>query len=388
MKIAMIGLRGLPASYGGVEKHVEELGSRIAAAGHQVTVYCRRNYSTQGLEVPSQYAYLPPSGRRPGRYRGMILRNLPTTGGKHLESTVHSGLSALHTLRRDYDIAHFHALGPGLFTPIPRYLTSTRVVQTVHALDDQRGKWSVPTRGILRVGRSLSAWVPDDVIVVSRELARIYDTEHDRPAHYIPNGAPRVEPVPPGAVLRRYGLEPGRYLLFLGRFVPEKCPDLLVRAFARLPADVKLVLVGGSSHSDDYADDLRRLATADPRIVMPGYVFGSVLAELMSSAALFIQPSRLEGMPITVLEAAAYGLPVVASDIGPHREILQASGPGHRLFPDGSVAGLAEAIRAELADRDAGAVGAAELHRRTQAHYDWDDVVERTLSVYRNTLAR
>lgn len=281
MKIAMIGLRGLPASYGGVEKHVEEIGWRLAADGHQVTVYCRPTYSTGDLVVPAGYNYEPPRGRRPGSYRGVVLRNLPTPGGKHLESTVHSGLSAVHTLRRNYDIVHFHAMGPGLFTPIPKLLSRAAVVQTIHGLDDERAKWSFPARSMLRLGRTFSTFVPDEVIVVSRELARVYEELHGRAATYIPNGAPKVTPVPAGATLDRFGLRPG-YVLFLGRLVPEKQPDMLLRAFAQVPGRTQLAIVGDSSHTDAYADELRALAAADPRVVLTGYLYGEALAEVMS----------------------------------------------------------------------------------------------------------
>ncbi|MEI2778740.1 MAG: glycosyltransferase family 4 protein [Tetrasphaera sp.] len=386
MKIAMIGLRGLPASYGGVEKHVEEIGWRLAADGHQVTVYCRPNYSADDLTVPADYNYEPPVGRTPGRYRGVMLRNLPTPGGKHLESTVHSGLSAIHTLRRRYDIVHFHAMGPGLFTPIPKLLSSATVVQTVHGLDDERAKWSLPARSMLRLGRSFSTFVPDEVIVVSRDLARIYEQLHGRAATYIPNGAPKVTPIPPGPTLERFGLRPG-YGLFLGRLVPEKQPDMLLRAFARVPGDTQLVVVGDSSNTDAYAEEVRALAAADPRVVLTGYLYGQALAEVMSSAGVFVQPSKLEGMPITLLEAAAYGLRVVVSDIAPHLEVVHRSLPGTRVFGHDSTADLAAALRAELADPDAGAANAAALRAEVRSKFDWDVVTDQVLSVYRRSLA-
>lgn len=389
MRVAMIGLRGLPATYGGVEKHVEELGSRLAARGHEVTIYCRSAYSTAGVDVPPEAAYLPPMDGALGHYRGMILRNLPTPGGKHLKSAVHSALSATHTTwSRAYDIVHFHAMGPGLFSPIPRYLSDAHVVQTIHALDDERAKWSVAAQTTLRLGRALSTTVPHEVIVVSREIARVYRERHHREATYIPNGAPRVTPEPPGRTLARLGLTPGDYVVFLGRLVPEKQPDLLVRAFAGIPGDTRLVVVGGSSNTDAFTRAVRRLARRDPRVVLPGYLFGRDLAELMTSAAVFVQPSTLEGMPITILEAAAYGRPVVASDIPPHLEILRVSGPGHRIFRRDSASALTDAIIAELGDPAAGRRGAAALRTDVLARYDWDAVTDEVLSVYAATLAR
>ncbi len=385
----MIGLRGLPATYGGVEKHVEELGSRLAARGHEVTIYCRPAYSTAGIQMTAEDDYLAPAEGVPGHYRGMALHSLPTPGGKHLESAVHSALSAAHTVwSGGYDIVHFHAMGPGLFTPIPKLASRARVVQTIHALDDERAKWSVAARTTLRLGRAMSTRVPDEVIVVSREIARVYRERHHRDTTYIPNGAPRVTPAPPGDLLDRLGLTPGDYVVFLGRLVPEKRPDLLVRAFAQVPGDTRLVIVGDSSNTDAFAGDLRRIAGRDPRVVLPGYLYGRDLAELMSSAAVFVQPSTLEGMPITLLEAAAYGRRVVVSDIPPHLEIVRADGPGHRVFRRDSQTGLAEAIVAELADPTGGAAGATALRDDVLARYDWDVVTDEVLSVYASSLDR
>ncbi|MBK6888069.1 MAG: glycosyltransferase family 4 protein [Tetrasphaera sp.] len=389
MRIAMIGLRGLPATYGGVEKHVEELGARLSARGHDVTIYCRPSYSTAGVAVPPEHDYLAPTGRSLGHYRGMTLRTIPTSGGKHLESAVHSGLSAAHTVwSRSYDVVHFHAMGPGIFSPLPSYLSPSRVVQTIHALDDQRAKWSPAARLMLRAGRALSTRVPDEVVVVSRDMARIYREEHGREARYIPNGAQHVTPAPPGPTLARLGLTPGNYVVFLGRLVPEKQPDQLVRAFARVPGATRLVVVGDSSHTDAFAADLRDLADLDPRVVLPGYLFGRDLAEVMTSAGVFVQPSTLEGMPITLLEAAAYGRRVVVSDIPPHREIVGSHAPGHRIVPAASVSALTDAIVAELSGDEAGATGARRLRADVLARYDWDAITDEVLSVYRATLAR
>jgi len=371
LRIAMVGLRGLPATYGGIERHVEELGSRLAERGHEVTVFCRPDYTSER-----------------GVYRGMRLVPLPTASSKHLEATVHSAIAAAATVGRGYDIVHFHALGPGLFSPIPKLLTRAGVVQTIHGLDDQRSKWGGGAQQVLGLARRLSARVPDEVVVVSEELRRVYQDEHGRRTTYVPNGAPQVSLREPGEVLVRLGLQAGRYLLFLGRLVPEKDPALLLRAFARVETDQRLVLVGGSSHTDDYAQTLSELAQQDPRVVMAGYLYGDDLTEVMSSAGLFVQPSLLEGLPITLLEAAAFELPVVVSDIAPHQEVVPVSGPGRRVFPAGELDGLAEALRAELTAPEASRVGGLALSADVRKRYDWDDATERLERVYRAAARR
>lgn len=387
MRIAMIGLRGLPASYGGVEKHVEEIGSRLAADGHEVTVYCRPGYPETEPRVPVDYGYVPPRGREPGRYRGMILRQLPTIGGKVLEATVHSGVSAVHTLRRGYDVAHFHAIGPGIFSPIPAYLSGAKVVQTIHGLDDERAKWAGLASKLMGIGRTFSHRVPDEVIVVSRELGRVYRENHGRETVYIPNGVPVPTLLEPGPALERLGLEAGKFVMYLGRLVPEKQGDVLICAFKDVPdEDIRLAVVGGSSNSDAFAASLHDLAKNDRRIVLTGNLYGTDLAELLSNAGLFVQPSQVEGLPITLLEAAAYGRQVLVSDIPPHLEVLGEPGPGRRCFPVTDQGALTDQICAALTDGAAGVAGAAALHDEVVAHYDWDQAAEATLRVYHSVL--
>lgn len=370
MRIAMIGQRGVPASFGGVEHHVEELGARLAARGHEVTVFCRPNY------VDGQ----------PSEHRGMRLVHVPTVGTKHLDAIVHSGLSSLASLGRGYDLVHYHALGPGLASPLPRWGSSAKVVQTIHGLDHQRGKWSPAGQRVLTAAAWMSARVPDATIVVSRDLARHYADRYARDTTYIPNGVEPGTRRPPDLIRERFGLERGSYVLFVGRFVPEKAPDVLIRAFRGLDHDVKLVLAGGSSFTTEYVTALEREAAGDDRIVFPGYVYGEVLEELYTNAAVFVLPSSLEGLPLTLLEAASYGTPIVASDIPPHREVLGEDGPGRRLVPVGEATALQAAIAATLYDRDAAVAGAAALRDHVLAAYRWDDAAAATEGLYRRVL--
>lgn len=372
LRVAMIGQRGVPATFGGVEHHVEEIGARLAARGHEVSVYCRTNY---GCDHPS-------------KYRGMHLRHLPTLPTKHFDAIAHSGVSTLAALARRHDIIHYHALGPGLVAPLPRAIGRARVVQTVHGLDDQRAKWGRGAQSVLRAAQWMSAHVPDTTIVVSRALAEHYAAHHDLRAVYIPNGVTEPTPRPAAAIRERFGLERGGYLLFVGRLVPEKAPDLLVRAFRQLPAPVKLVIAGGSAYTDGFVADLHRLGAEDPRVIFTDYVYGSLLAELYSNAAAFVLPSRLEGLPLTLLEAASYGLPVVASDISPHMEVLGFEGAGQRLFPSGDERELAAALDRVLADPAGERAGAAALRGRVLSSYRWDQVTTATEDVYLRTLGR
>lgn len=367
LRIAMIGQKGIPASFGGVERHVEEIGARLAALGDEVTVYCRENYCDKAGDT----------------YRGMRLRALPTLGTKHLDTITHSTWSTLAAMRERPDIVHYHALGPGLVAPIPRWLSPARVVLTVHGLDNERAKWGAVARGVLGTAHWMSARVPNATVVVSRALADHYARRFGRHVTYIPNGVTTPTPRPPERIVSDYGLGTGSYLLFVGRLVPEKGVDLLIRAYRRVPGDHRLVIAGDSSFSDEYVTRLHRLAQDDPRVLFVGYAYGELLAELYSNAAVFVLPSYLEGMALTLLEALSYGVPVVASDIAPNREVGQDR-PGFRLFPAGDEDALRTTLRRVLADRGPERDAARTLRDSVLAEYRWDVAACSTRDLYRS----
>ncbi|MGA7988525.1 MAG: glycosyltransferase family 4 protein [Candidatus Dormiibacterota bacterium] len=374
-RIAFIGQRGVPATIGGVEHHVEEIGSRLVARGHDVTVYTRANYTTS----------------RVTEHRGMRVRYVPTAPTKHLEALVHSGLSTATAMlpgAQRADILHYHAIGPSVFTPLPRVLSRRGVVLTVHGLDYERDKWGVGARTALRSAGWISAHVPHATITVSKNLADFYLRRYGRVAHYIPNGVAIPVHREPRLITERFGLRGGDYALFLGRLVPEKAPDLLLRAFRTVDTESRLVIAGGSSFTDRYVQELESLAARDPRVLMVGPVQGTLLDELYSNAALFVLPSSLEGLALTLLEAASYGLPLVASDIPPNREVIGIDRPGGRLFPSGDQAALADAIASTLRARHDARADARLLGDRITREYDWDEATEATEAVYERVLGR
>ena len=372
LRVAMIGQRGVPATFGGVERHVEEVGARLAERGHEVTVYSRSNYVEEQRST----------------YRGMRVRTLSTIGTKHLDAIVHSGLSTVDAMRTGVDIVHYHAIGPGFPSFLPRTISRAKVVQTVHGRDAERSKWSPAARTILRTGEWLSARIPDATIVVSRDLARHYAARFGRATTYIPNGMNEPERRPPSEITERFGLRGGDYVLFVGRMVPEKEPDLLVRAFRDLPGDLRLVLAGGSSYTSEYVRGLESLARADPRVLMPGYVYGSLLDELYTNAAAFVLPSSLEGLPLTLLEACAYGTGVVVSDIPPNLEVVGGDGPGHRVFHAGDRSGLTHALGRAIDDAVVDRTAPTDLQRHVLSAYRWDVAVDATEAVYASVLRR
>ena len=370
MRIAMIGSRGVPARYGGVETAVQELSARLVERGHDVTVYCRAEDYDE----------------RPSTVRGIRCRYVRTSGGRTTGALLQAALASIDASSHRYDVVHYHAMGPTLFAALPR-LTGRRVVATVQGRDDKRGKWGPVAQRLLGVAAWTSVHVPDATIAVSHELVGDLATSFGRPTTYIPNGISPVDrhsqsDADERAAVRRRGLEPGRYLLNVGRLVPEKRVDVLVRAFRDLPHDVDLAICGDHSFTDAFLRRLRDEAALDRRVHLLGPVYGEDLEALFRQAIGFVQASALEGLPLVLLEACAYGLPVVVSDIGPHLEVAGGHA-GARVFPVDDVAGLTRQLAALLdADPSETQLAAKELSVDVLTRYDWDLVTDRTLAVY------
>lgn len=367
LKIAMLGTRGLPASFGGVEHHVEQIGARLVERGHQVTVYSQSGY---GDAAPVT------------EHLGMRVVTMPTVPVRALEALCHSAMSTAHGLLRGHDVFHYHAVGPGLMSPLARFGSRAAVVQTVHGLDADRAKWGGGARKVLNLATWLSARVPDTTVTVSQALADHYAARYERACEYVPNGVNVKPRRHPQLIRDAYGLAGKDYFLFVGRLVPEKRPDLLLKAFAQVKTDKKLVLVGGSSYTDDYVEELRTLAAQDSRVIMPGYLYGDVLDELFTNAAGFVQPSALEGLPLTLLEAMGSGLPVVVSDIEPHLEIVGRDRAGARLFREGDLDGLVEALHKVAVDTATEKASSVAMRDSVLSVYDWSACVDQLEGVY------
>jgi len=388
MKIAVIGTKGIPAQFGGIERHCEELYPRIAARGHEVTIFVRDWFT------PLR-----------GVYKGVYLRGAPTLNRKGLDAFAHTATASLIALRGDYDIVHYHAIGPSLFSFVPK-ARRMKTISTVHALDWQRAKWGAGARQVLKAGEWASARFPERTIVVSRDLQRYFRERYGREAVYIPNGVVPVESPRSAKLIEDFGIEPGRYILFLGRLVPEKgCHDLIA-AYLASGIDLPLVVAGGSSHSDEYAQKLKRMAESagagvvgqtgtsgvgspgqnTGRVVFTGNVEGELLTQLSGHAGLFVLPSMLEGLPIVVLEMLSLGVPVLASDIGPSREVL-GDGQFGALYRAGDQADLKEKLLESLNSLDELKVKAEAGRKHVKTANDWGKIAEETEKVYRESLA-
>lgn len=366
MRVAFIGQKGIPASYGGVERHVEELATRMAARGHHACVYNRPHYNAS-----------PPS-----TYRGIEVVTLPSVATKHLDAITHVAVCTAHAMTHGAEVIHYHAIGPALLSWIPR-LRSVGTVVTIHGRDWQRPKWGGVASRALRAGEWMAMHAPDETIVVSRSLTEELSAKYARPARYIPNGI-TLEDDEDASILVELGLESRGYILFASRLVPEKGAHYLAQACRDMQADITLVMAGDSSFSDTYVEQLRT-ACSRQRVVFPGYVYGSRLAALFRHAALFVLPSDVEGLPIVLLEALGYGTPVLASDIPPNREVLAGFG---RTFRAGDVEDLRRQLASALADLPALRDESSTARATLLATYDWDAVSDQTLAVYEASLAR
>jgi glycosyltransferase involved in cell wall biosynthesis len=350
LRVAFIGGRGVVSKYSGIESYYEEVGGRLAEMGHEVTVYCR-NYFTPRLE----------------KFLGMRVVRLPTIRSKHLETVVHTALSTAHALAQNYDIVHYHTLGPALFSGFPRWFGKKTVV-TVQGLDWQRGKWGRLASFVLRLGERASVGLPNGTMVVSKTLHERYQEQHGVDSFYVPNGATMRRKRKPRKILD-WGLTPGKYILFLGRFSPEKGCHLLVDAYERLRTDVKLVMAGASSYCDDYSRELRTHASDQIKIL--DWVSGESLDELLTNAMLFVLPSDMEGLSLALLDAMGAGLCVVASDVPENREVVMDAGYTFRRGDAGDLADRLSFLIANPAVREAAGRAAKA---RVLEHYLWPKI--------------
>jgi len=362
LRVAFIGGRGVVSKYSGIEAYYEEIGSRLAAMGHDITVYCR-NYFTPPLKT----------------YEGMRIVRLPTIRTKHWETVIHTFLSTLHAIGSGCDIVHFHALGPALFSFIPRIFGKKTVV-TVQGLDWQRKKWRRIASTVLHLGEKAAIRFPTRTMVVSRTLEQYYLGLYKAPTTYIPNGTVIRERRPP-RYLAKWGLRPDQYILFLGRFSPEKNCHLLMQAFERINTSVKLVMAGGSSYSSSYENELRQ--HAGERVSLLDYVSGEALEELLSNAVLFVLPSDLEGLSLALLDAMGAGVCVLTSDIAENRELVDHGG---FTFLRGDVHDLERMMRLLLSEDRVRKDAALQGQDYVRQNFLWPQIAEQIERAYFDVL--
>ncbi|MFA5339241.1 MAG: glycosyltransferase family 4 protein [Candidatus Omnitrophota bacterium] len=359
MKIAVLGTRGFPGVQGGVEAHCENLYPRLAARGCEVVVFTRAQYVDPSIKEFEGVKFIP----------------LTCPSNKFLEAFVHTFKGVLAAIRLKPDIVHIHASGPSLCVPMVRML-GMKAVMTSHGPEHLRKKWAGLPKYILMIGEYLGVTWANGVISVSKANAERLRKNFKRDISDIPNGVIIPEAAKTREALDKYGLGVGKYILAVGRFVPEKgFHDLIARTF---PGGWKLVIAGKSDHEDKYSLDLKRKAAENPNIVLTGFITGKTLQELYSHAGLFVLPSYYEGLPIALLEAMSYRLSCIVSDIPANREVGLSE---ERYFMAGDVEGLFLRMNDFIAKPMTEEEKSRQIELLKQK-YDWDKIAEETLKVY------
>lgn len=373
LRVAVLGTRGFPHVQGGVETHCEHLYHYLVKMGCEVLVFARKPYVNPGIH----------------EYEGIKLIPLPCPKNKFLETFFHTLMGILIAKKYSPDVLHVHAIGPSLFIPVARLL-GLKVIMTNHGPDYQRKKWGKLAKIILKLGEGFGSKWANGIITISDTIADAIKKEYKRDVAVIPNGVIIPKILRSDTVLEKYGLSEGKYILSVGRFVPEKGFHDLIEAFnkfsaynAQLPSgNWKLVIVGRADHEDLYSLNLAETAKRNDSIVLTGFLSGRPLRELYSHAGLFVLPSYYEGLPIVLLEAMSYGLSCIASDIPANKNVDLSC---DRFFRSGDVDGLASKIK-EFFDKPL-----SEKEKRSQTNmiakrYDWGMIAKKTMKMYKNVV--
>lgn len=359
----MLGLRGFPNVQGGVEKHAEELCPLLVALGCEVEVIVRPGYQ------PVSHG---------AQWKGVKFIRLWAPKHKSLEAIIHTFLGVCYAGWKRPDVLHIQAIGPALMVPLARLL-GLKVVVTHHGPDYDRQKWGGFAKSMLELGEKLGMCWSNARIVISDVIRKLVQTKYGLDSYLIPNGVQIPELLNSTTTLAQFDLQAGRYILLVSRLVPEKRHLDLIQSFinAKL-SDWKLVLVGASDHPDDYVIQLKHVVSNTPNVVMTGYQSGDGLRELYSQAGIFVLPSSHEGLPIALLEALSYGLPVIASDIPAN---LEVGLPAHHYFPLGEIDEMAQKLIAFTSVQQDEA-GKQQRREWVKQAYDWNEIALKTLEVY------
>ncbi len=373
MKIAMIGHKRIPSREGGIEIVVEELATKMVEEGHDVYVYNRAGHHVSGAENDVNIGKM---------YKGIHIITVPTSEKKSLNATIYSVLATLHAIFHRYDVIHFHASGPCAMIWLP-HLLGIHTVATIHGIDSQRAKWGGFATRYLEFGEKCAAKYADELIVLSEGNKQFFKDKYNREATLIPNGIAKPEIIDADVITEQFGLKKDEYILFLARIVPEKGLHYLIKAYKQIHTDKKLVIVGGTSHSNDYVSKIKKAAREDDRIMLLGFQQGKVLEELYSNAYLYVLPSDVEGMPISLLEAMSYGNCCLVSDINETAGVVADKGI---TFKKGDVEDLKQKLIQLLDDQTEVCTYKSQAAEYVLSKYNWDDVVARTIKLYRGGL--
>ncbi|MBU1006747.1 MAG: glycosyltransferase family 4 protein [Candidatus Omnitrophica bacterium] len=364
MKVAVLGTRGFPDVQGGIESHCENLYPCLSGKGCEVTVYTRKPY----VDVTRD------------NYQGVKLVPLSCLKNKFLESFLHTFLGIFIAKKNSPDILHIHGIGPSLAVPVARLL-GLKVVVTNHGPDYKRKKWGKLAKLILVLGEYLGSRFANGIICISESIGDGIREKYGRHAVIVPNGVPMARFSEGSDIIKKYGLTKGKYILTVGRIVPEKGFHDLIEAFNNID-DRKLVIVGRADHPDRYSIGLREKAEKNKNIVLTGLLTGEPLRQLYSHAGLFVLPSYYEGLSMVLLEAMSYGLSCITSDISANKNVGLDD---DRLFKTGDVQAMAAKIKQFIEDPIQYEDKKAQVSMIAK-EYNWGKIANMTLDVYNKVI--
>ena len=368
MKIAFIGQKGIPAKFGGVERHVQELAINLAQMGHEVFVYARRNYTDNNLK----------------EYRGVKIILLPSIPSKHLDAISHTLLATTHALFQKYDVVHFHSIGPTFLSFLVRFFGGkTKLVATYHCQDYYHQKWNWFARKCLQLGEWVTCKAPHQTIAVSKILTSFIKNEHETSPIYIPNGYSILR-TSETKEIAKWGLEKNNYILSVSRLIKHKGIHYLISAFRDLEDrglanGKKLVIVGDGFYTDNYVDYLKKLAQGRENIIFTGSQSGETLAELFENAYLFVQPSQSEGLSITLLEAMGYGKGILVSDIPENMEPISQTSFN---FENGNAEDLAKKLESLLNHPEDVIKEGMRAQVVAEDKFNWKNITQKVEALY------
>ena len=306
MKIAIMGIRGIPANYGGFETFIEEMAPRLAKRGHEVTVYGRSHF----IRLEGQM------------YKNVRIKVLPTITHKYLDTVFHTLVCTLFSFFIEYDVVFICNSANAVFSFLPRLMGKPTVLN-VDGLEWKRKKWNWAGKAFYRISEFFATFFPSVIVSDAREVQNYYFKKFGKSSVYIPYGAPE-KPVSSRDILDRHGLKPREYILYVSRMEPENNAHRVVRSFEKVKTDKKLVMVGDAPYSHEYIDDLKK--TTDSRILFTGYVFGQGYREFQSHAYCYVQATEVGGTHPALLEGMGYGNCVLANRVPEHVEVLGDAG--------------------------------------------------------------
>ena len=370
MKIAMLGHKRIPSREGGVEIVVEELSTRMVNLGHDVVVYNRRGKHVSNNEKTTKIK----------DYKGVRVKTVLTIDAKGLAAVTSSFFATIKVLFSKAEVVHYHAEGPCAWMWIIKWFSRKRIVATIHGLDWQRAKWGGFATKYIKYGEKVAVKNADEIIVLSKNVQEYFKKEYNRKTVFIPNGVSKPQIESPNIIKGKYKLKKDDYILFLGRLVPEKGIHYLIEAYNNIKTDKKLVIAGGSSDTSEYYMELKELAKKNKNIIFTGFVQGKELDELYSNAYIYSLPSDLEGMPLSLLEAMSYKNCCLTSDIAECATVMEDKGV---TFEKSNVKDLTKVLQ-DLCNNPK---KVEKYKKESQDYilnkYNWDDVVNKTLELYK-----